>query len=248
MNDNRRPLPAGFLARPIAHRGLHGAGRIENTAPAFAAAIEAGYGIECDVQASLEHEPMVFHDFSLDRLTLETGPVAAREAAALLEIPYRDGASTMPTLEALFALVAGRVPLVVEVKSAFDGQTPLAPRLAALAASYAGPLVFKSFDPAQVVALREAGVRQPLGIVAMARLDDAGLNEAEALALGRLEHADQSRPDFLSWRAAELPAEVPQRFRAAGLPVMSWTVRDEQTARRIAPFVDQIVFENFRPD
>lgn len=248
MNWHPRALPTGFLARPIAHRGLHGEGRIENTAAAFAAAIDADYGIECDVQASLENEAMVFHDFALDRLTVETGPVAARPAAELIAIPFRDGTSRMSTLEALFAQVAGRVPLVVEVKSAFDGQTPLAPRIAALAAGYAGPLAFKSFDPVQIIALREAGVRQPLGIVAMARLDDAGLDEARALALGRLDHAELSRPDFLSWRAAELPAEVPARFRASGLPVMSWTVRDEQTARRIAPFVDQIVFEGFRPN
>ena len=39
-------------ASPFAHRGLHGGGRIENSRAAFAAAIEAGHGIELDVQAS----------------------------------------------------------------------------------------------------------------------------------------------------------------------------------------------------
>jgi hypothetical protein len=96
--------------------------------------------------------------------------------------------------------------------------------------------------------LRSAGVEQPLGIVAMARLDEPGMDEDTAHALGTLTHLEHSRPDFLSWRAAELPHPVPTRLRAnPGLPVMSWTVRDHATAQRIAPHVDQIVFEGFRP-
>ena len=248
MSYTPRPLPEGFLARPIAHRGLHGSDIVENTAPAFTAAVAEGYAIECDVVPSREGEAIVFHDETLERLTPESGPVAARTATELLALPFRHGAAGMLTLESLFGLVAGRVPLVVEIKGRFDGSAPLAARIAALASAYSGPLVFKSFDPAQIIALRDAGVKQPLGIVAMARLDEPGMDEATAHALGTLAHLAQSRPDFLSWRAAELPHPVPTRLRKnPGLPVMSWTVRDEATARRIAPHVDQIVFEGFRP-
>jgi glycerophosphoryl diester phosphodiesterase len=248
MSYSPRPLPAGFLARAIAHRGLHGADGVENTGPAFEAAIRGGYGIECDVTPSFEHEAIVFHDDTLDRLTTATGPVAAHSAAELLAIPFKRGAAGMMTLEALFKQVAGRTPLVVEVKSLFDGQTPLVARIASLAAGYAGPLVFKSFDPAQIIALRAAGLRQPLGIVAMETLDDAGVDARMARSLGTLAHLEQSRPDFLSWRAAELPHAVPANVRQTlALPLMAWTVRDEASAKRIAPYVDQIVFEGFRP-
>ena len=60
---------AAFL-KPIAHRGLHDAakGRIENTAPAFEAALAKGYGIECDVRPAACGTPMVFHDDTLERL------------------------------------------------------------------------------------------------------------------------------------------------------------------------------------
>ena len=55
----------------------------------------------------------------------------------------------------LCALVAGRVPLVIEVKSHFDGDRKLVARMAEVLASYRGPVAGMSFDPDQVMALRE---------------------------------------------------------------------------------------------
>jgi len=70
-------LDRGVFLRPIAHRGLHDRrkGRIENSAPAFLAAITKGYGIECDLQAAKDGVPMVFHDERLDRLVLARGRI-----------------------------------------------------------------------------------------------------------------------------------------------------------------------------
>lgn len=242
------PLPAGFLDRPIAHRGLHEAkaGIVENTWPAFEAAIAGGYGIECDIQPSAEGEPIVFHDHSLERLTKGRGRVEAHAAAELVDIPFKIGAGRMITLQTLLERVAGRTPLVVEVKSAFDGRMPQARRIAELAATYAGPLVFKSFDPDQIIALRHAGVRHPLGIVAQQRLGE--VDEARAKTLGELAHLSQSRPDFLSWHAAELPLpHVTQIRETLHLPIMGWTLRSAEAAQRAAPYLDQIVFEGFIP-
>ena len=114
----RVPLPAAFLAAPIAHRGLHdrGAGRIENSLSAIRAARDAGYGIEIDLQRSSDGVAMVFHDDTLDRLTDETGPVRARSAAELSHIRLKDSTDTIPTFAEVLAEVAGRVPLLVEIK------------------------------------------------------------------------------------------------------------------------------------
>lgn len=248
----RHPLPPGFLDRPIAHRGLHDAakGVIENTRAAFEAAIAGGFGIECDLQRSADDAAMVFHDFTLDRLTEASGRVDARNAADLAAIPFRQGRHGIETLPALLDLVRGRVPLVVEVKSRFDGDPRLARAAAAAISGYAGPLVLKSFDPGVLAMLREAGARVPLGIVAMLAYEDAeaGLDEAGRFRLGNLLHLAESRPDFLSWHQASIPSAAPYLCRAGmGLPVMSWTVRDQATADRIRPHIDQIVFEGFLP-
>ena len=93
-------LDPGFLKRPIAHRGYHNraAGVIENSPSAFAAAIEAGYGIELDIQASSDGEAMVFHYYELDHLTDEAGMVNQRSSAELraITLPARTASTTRP--------------------------------------------------------------------------------------------------------------------------------------------------------
>src|SRR5690606_2594929 len=103
---------------PIAHRALHdrAAGRIENSPAAIRAAIDHGYAIEIDLQLSQDGVPMVFHDEDLERLTEETGPVNARPAAALQAIRLAGGGDGIPSLAEVLALVAGRVPLLIELK------------------------------------------------------------------------------------------------------------------------------------
>jgi len=248
-----RPLPAGFLARPIAHRGLHrvAEGLIENTRGAFQAAIDGHFGIECDIQASADGEAMVFHDFALDRLTEASGRTDSLPATALRALAFKAGKDGMETLADLFVQTNGRAPLVVEIKSRFDGDDRIATRVAELARDYAGPLVFKSFDPAKLIALREAGVTQPLGIVGESdyshgEYDRLSANEKRALA--NLLHFTQSRPDFISWNHKDLPSAGPFLARSVlGVPVMSWTVRSAEAATKVASHVDQIVFEGFLP-
>ena len=82
------PLPDAFLTIPIAHRALHDVrdGRPENSRAAVQAAIDAGYGIEIDVQMTADRQGAVFHDYALDRLTDEMGPVAKRTLADLATV------------------------------------------------------------------------------------------------------------------------------------------------------------------
>ena len=112
-----------LTARPIAHRGLHdaAAGVIENTASAFRAAIDGGYGIECDLQISADGEAMVHHDDALGRLTDGVGRLDAMTAAALRRMPFKATADRMLTLGELCDLVAGRVTLLIEIKGRFAG-------------------------------------------------------------------------------------------------------------------------------
>jgi glycerophosphoryl diester phosphodiesterase len=252
-DDAPRPLPEGFLKHPIAHRGLHRLedGIVENTRAAFDAAMASGYGIECDIQRSIDGEAMVFHDFVLDRLTIRQGQVDAETAGNLGSIPFKTGTARMETLQDLFDQVAGCVPLVVEIKSRFDGDGSIAARVAELAKAYAGPLVFKSFDPDKMIALREAGVMQPIGIVGESTYHHPEydrLDEHQKHALANMLHFTRSRPDFISWNQKDLPSAGPYLCRAViGIPVMSWTIRSQELADKVRPHADQIVFEGFLP-
>jgi glycerophosphoryl diester phosphodiesterase len=79
-------LPWGL--GPVAHRGLHVASRgvIENTASAFEAAIAKNYAVECDVQAALGDEPVIFHDDGLERLTEGKGRLSLFSHDALRDV------------------------------------------------------------------------------------------------------------------------------------------------------------------
>ena len=242
-----------LTARPIAHRGLHdaAAGVIENTASAFTAAIAGGYGIETDLQLSADGEAMVHHDDALGRLTEGAGALAAMSTAALKAVRFKATGDRMLTLAELCALVAGRATLVLELKSRFDGDLRLAPRVAAVLAGYAGPVAAMSFDPDLVAALRMLAPGLPRGIVAERHYDEAewsALPGARKRSLAYLLHAPRSRPQFIAYAVRDLPGLVPSLARTVfGLPLLTWTVRSGDDRRRAKAYADQVIFESWRP-
>jgi glycerophosphoryl diester phosphodiesterase len=142
------PARVAFLkAQPFAHRGLHGPGVVENSRAAFAAALAAGYGIECDVRASRDGEAFVFHDADLDRLTTETGPVAARSARKLDTVMLAGTSETIPTLYQVLKQVLGRVPLLIEVKAPDTNVVPLCLAVRRALEGYRGRVAVMSFNP-----------------------------------------------------------------------------------------------------
>lgn len=244
--------PDWLTARPIAHRGLHNTSRgiVENSLHAAEAALERRYAIECDVQRSADGEAIVFHDVALERLTDATGPVADRTAAWLEATPYAAGRDRLCTLGSLLGFIAGRVPLVCEIKSRFDGDLTLAERVRAIVAAYAGPVAIKSFDPAVIAHLRR-DPPCPLGIVAEASYDDpewAALPSDFRRELAEVLHFTQTQPDFLSYRVGDLPHAIPYLCRSViGRPVIAWTVRTPAQRLVASHWADQIVFEGIEP-
>jgi glycerophosphoryl diester phosphodiesterase len=242
--------PAWLVARPIAHRGLHDAGEgvVENTLGAAEAAIRAGFAIECDAQLSRDGEAVVFHDARLERLTRARGALIEKTVAEIQAAPFRRCDERVPTLPQLLARIAGRTPLICELKSRFDGDMRLAERVAEVAREYDGPLAFKSFDPAPIAHLRARhGEIGPLGMVAQASYRGwnwRGLSAAQKEACAAFLHYPETRPDFLSWSVDDLPHATPFLLRELKrLPVMVWTVRTPEQRRTASRWADQIVFE-----
>jgi glycerophosphoryl diester phosphodiesterase len=247
-----------LTARPIAHRGLHARenGIIENTLSAAQAAIEHGFSVECDVQLTADEEAVVFHDFLLERLTNSPGEVVSTGVAALTALTMKDTEDRIPTLGAFLEAIGGRAPLIIEIKSRFDGDWRLAERVAAVIAEYEGPIAIKSFDPQIIAYLRDNSDRlgtnrYPLGMVAQARYEDAEWRSRPQTLRENLTaflHYPQTRPDFLSWRVDDLPHAIPFLLRTQrDTPVITWTVRREDQRARAEQWADQIIFEGFAP-
>jgi glycerophosphoryl diester phosphodiesterase len=245
--------PDWLTARPVAHRGLHDRARgiIENMPGAAQAAVEANFGIECDIQLTGDGEAMVHHDDTLGRLTEGSGALLDMTAAQLKAVKFKETSERMMSLGDLCALVGGRVPLVIEMKSHFDGDRKLVARMAELLASYSGPAVGMSFDPDQVMALREIMPALPRGIIAERSYDEADWPDAtpaQRRGMLHLRHAFRTRPHFVAYWVNELPALAPWIARNIfGLPLLTWTVRTPEQRERATRYADQMIFEGFRP-
>lgn len=249
----RPALPPAFLHLPIAHRALHdrAQGRIENSPAAIRAALAAGYAIEIDLQLSADGQAMVFHDEELDRLTHATGPVATRTAAELGQITLKDSTDTIPTLTEVLALVAGRVPLLIELKDQTltlgqsDGR--LEEATARALASYSGPVAVMSFNPTMVAHMARLAPQIPRGITTSAYLpeDWPGIPEATCDRLRESPDYDAVGASFISHEAEDLSRPRVADLKAQGAAILCWTIRSpeaEAKARRIA---QNVTFEGY---
>lgn len=245
--------PDWLTARPVAHRGLHDISRgiVENMPAAAMAAVAGNFAIECDIQLTADGEAMVHHDDALGRLTEGSGALLGKTAAELKAVKFKNTDERMMTLADLCSLVAGRVPLVIEVKSHFDGDRRLVKRMAEVLATYSGPAVGMSFDPDQVLALREIMPNLVRGIVAEHDYSETDWPEASAAqrhGMTHLRHAFRTRPHFVAYWVNELPAMAPWIARNVfGLPLLTWTVRTPEQRARAARYADQMIFEGFVP-
>jgi glycerophosphoryl diester phosphodiesterase len=245
--------PDWLTARPVAHRGLHdrNSGIIENMPGAVSAAISGNFAVEVDIQLSADGEAMVHHDDELGRLTDGTGALRSLTAAELKQVAFKDTPERMMTLSDLCDLTAGRVPLVIEVKSRFDGDRKLVKRMADVLAAYRGPAAGMSFDPDQVIALRELAPKLPRGIVAERHYpaeDWPEASPAQRAEMTHLRHFFRTRPHFVSYGVNDLPAVAPWIARHIfGLPLLTWTVRTSEQRERTARYADQMTFEGFVP-
>ena len=244
-----------FRRVPLAHRGLHDVtdGRPENSRAGLRAAIDAGYGIEIDLQLSRDGRPMVFHDYHLGRLTAEQGPIRQRDAAELATIPLAGGNEGIPDLSGVLGLVAGRVPLLVELKDQHGqmGETDgtLEAATARALVGYAGPVAVMSFNPAMVARMATLAPKVPRGIVTCGfRGDDWPLLGPETRArLREIPDYAASGSQFVSQHIHQLDTPRIAALRAEGATILCWTVRSVEAERMARRLADNITFEGYLP-
>jgi glycerophosphoryl diester phosphodiesterase len=230
--------PAWLTAKPYAHRGLHGAGRTENSLAAFEAAIAAGFGIELDVQASRDGVAMVFHDRELGRLTEAHGPVSDFRADQLRRVKLNGMEETIPGLAETLARIASRAPVLVEMKSPDRKIAPLCRSVLKTLEAYPGPAAIMSFNPAigHWFAAHAPHVTRGLVVAEQGKKGFRGRLERR-LSMWR------ARPDFLACDIRDLPSRFASAARARGLAVLTWTVRSPFDREAAAVYADQIIHE-----
>lgn len=230
---------------PIAHRGLHDAeGNPENSVGAFQAAVEAGYGIELDVHLSRDGRLVVFHDDNAKRLTGRDLKITSASFAELSALRLADTEYRISALEEVLELVAGRVPVLIEVKAGSRAER-VGRTLAGLLDGYAGPAAVQSFDPRIVLWLRRHLPQVPRGQLAGAL---AEVPAARRLALRSMALNAMSRPDFIAFEIGAMPDRfVAMWRRVLRASVLLWTVRTEEELAKARAYRANVIFENIRP-
>jgi len=230
-----------LIGSVYAHRGYHdrAAGRIENSPAAFGAAVVAGLGIECDVQASRDGQAMVFHDEDLARLTGQGGLIADATAAALSRTGLAGSTDTIPTLAMLLAQLGGCVPLLIEIKIARGRHVaPLCLAVRRALEGYGGPVAVMSFDARVGAWFHHYAPQVPRGLV----MSEAGWR---TLAANTRRHRAlwRARPDFLAYDIDDVAGSFAQGQRRRGLPVLTWTVDTATRAGRARARADAPIAE-----
>ncbi|SDX29752.1 Glycerophosphoryl diester phosphodiesterase [Ruegeria halocynthiae] len=246
-------LPSEFLRRPITHRALHDVTdqRPENSRAAIRAAIDAGYGIEIDLQRTRDNRAMVFHDYDMTRLTGQSGPIQQITAAQAQAQPLlnSDGEG-IPSLEEVLDLVAGRVPLLIELK---DQDGAMGPDVGALEADvvgtlqgYDGPVALMSFNPHSVAELARLAPHLPRGLVTCSYDPKVELLPRVVCDhLREIPDFERVGASFISHEAKDLDRPRVAELKAQGVPILCWTIRSpeqEVAARKVA---DNVTFEGY---
>ena len=230
-----------LTAKPIAHRGLHDMNvtRFENTLSAFEAACIAGYAIECDVVLSADGLPMVFHDLTLERLTSETGVVIAFNSEDLSKMQIGGTADCIPTLAEALAVVAGRVPIVIELKGHSENDVRLVAAVTKVLEGYRGHAAIMSFDHWLIRRFQFDAPGIPAGLTA------EGTKASDIEQHFAMLSANLS---FVSFNVHHLPNRFVSFCREKlAMPVITWTVRNPETVSLTKAHADQMTFEGFAP-
>ncbi|WP_299661998.1 glycerophosphodiester phosphodiesterase family protein [uncultured Ruegeria sp.] len=246
-------LPSEFLHRPIAHRALHDVAdqRPENSRAAIRAAIEAGYGIEIDLQRTRDNRAMVFHDYDMTRLTGQPGPIQQITAAQAQARPllHSDGEG-IPSFDDVLELVAGKVPLLIELK---DQDGAMGPNIGALEADvvralqgYDGLVALMSFNPHSVAELARLAPHLPRGMVTCSY--DPKVELLPQMVCDHLRDIpdfERVGASFISHEAHDLTRPRVAELKSQGAPILCWTIRSaaqEAEARKVA---DNVTFEGY---
>ena len=232
-----------LLTKPIAHRGLHDDNIPENSMAAFEAAIEGNFAIEIDVQLTKDKIPVVFHDDNLHRLTGIKKRVTGVKYQDLDKLRIGETGSKIPTFKELLEFVAGRVPILVEIKRN-KGSKGIERLVVDMLQKYTGEFAIQSFNPIAIRKVRKFDPTMYCGLLS-SKLSEMKMLRIKKAAVKNARLFFMAKPDFVSFEINSFPNERVKKFREEfQLPIIGWTIKTKDDIVRAKEFCDGIIFEN----
>ena len=216
----------------------------ENSIAAFEHAVLQDYAIELDVRLTDDNVPIVFHDETLKRMTQADGYISNVSSSELKNYKLLTSAQTIPTLSEVLEVINGRVPLVIELKN-HDKVGVMESKVNELLSDYKGEFAVTSFNPFSLEYFKNKSPGFLRGLIAMNFSKEEQPSFIKRHMLNKLKYLSNAKPDFLCFRASDLP----NRFATkSGLPILAWTVNSNGELEKILPHCNNIIFEKFIPN
>lgn len=241
-------LRALFQGGRFAHRGLHTKNKEipENSLAAFKRAVEAGYGIELDIQFSKDEQIVVFHDDTLKRVCGIEGRVDDYTYAQLQQFRLCGTGEQIPLFSTVLETVAGKVPLIVELKNGPKNRL-LCERSLAMLRAYQGVFCIESFQPVIVGWFRKNAPDILRGQLSAGREEfRKELNPVAGWALSHVLTNVVARPQFLAYHKVK-KSRTARLCTKLGAMRFVWTVRDTDDIKKITAQNDAVIFEFYQP-
>lgn len=243
-----RGMNAALWRTQYAHRGLHTKDKSvpENSMAAFSAAVEAGYGIELDVNITADDKIVVFHDDNLKRVCGVDRKIGDCTYKELQGYRLHGNSEKIPLFSDILALVGGAKAIIVELKSSHRNKA-LCERTAALLDKYTGPYCIESFDPRIVLWFKKQRPQTIRGQLSAGRRNYVSQPYYQTVLLSGLFTNIVTRPHFVAYKHEDSKMFKLGLYRLLGGKLFGWTVRDTDDAQRLIRYFDAIIFEFFRP-
>lgn len=242
VRPRKRKVDKTGLITDYAHRGLHSETVPENSLKAFQNAVENGYGIELDVQLSKNGEVMVFHDYTLDRMTERKGKLCDLTASELKTVSLKNTDQTIPTLSEVLTLVDGKIPILIELKGE-SLDTRLCENVADRLKDYNGKYCIESFNPLLIKKMKKFLPNIFYGQLYTNVCRDHGVNLINLL-LTCMALNVISRPDFIAYNKLDrssLPVKITTCLFKA--PRFVWTVKTPEEHEKAHSSNENAIFE-----
>ncbi len=230
-----------LLNVPVAHRGLWGGEIIENSLPAYQNAVDNGFAIEIDLYLTSDDVLVSFHDKTLSRMTSADGYVYEKTHKELQSLNLLDSKYKIPTFDEVLSLVAGKVPLLIEIKD--QPNKRVVEKVVNRLKKYKGDFAIQSFNPLYIYKVKKLAPHFVRGILGTAT-HGKNLSPLTRSIVKNLSLNFLIKPDFISYSFEDLPLK---NSKVKSLPLICWTVTDRQTLEHIKPYAKNIIFENFNP-
>jgi glycerophosphoryl diester phosphodiesterase len=217
-------------------------------------AISRGYAIEIDLQLSRDGIPVVFHDYKLNRVTDEIGLISDRRAAELEKIVLKGGRKGIPRFDAFMSYVAGRVPVLIELKDQ-DGTLGDSPSVFEIAVckildKYTGPVAVMSFNPFMIERCAKLSPNIPRGLITEVFKQEEwpNISKLRCNKLTKISDYFTAGATFISHDHMDLKSDEVDRLKKAGATILCWTVRTQDEDIEARKIADSVTFENYLPD